>query len=200
MGSLRKNAFSICGASVWQAVSERIVVCLVLLVALVGTSFSAGKGAPGVSGPKAAPIPAIRLDGVTFQETQKNRTEYSGIATSAAYYDDQRTGIVVDPRLNGELREGVSFTASSDSAFYDDSKKLITLKDNIAADLNNDYDVRCELMDYLIADKVLIARAPVTVTGKDLQLYADRGRIDLPEDKLTMQGNIRAKIYHMSLK
>ncbi|MCL4557125.1 MAG: LPS export ABC transporter periplasmic protein LptC [Deltaproteobacteria bacterium] len=200
MGPLRDNTHSRPGVPGASFAYRWGIACLVLLSVASGTSCSAGKRSSGVPGPKNAPVPAIRLDGVTFQEIKEDRTVYSGIASGAEYYDDRHTGVIMNPRLDGVLGGGGRFTAGSDRAFYYDRERVITMEDDISANLNDDYDIRCNLMDYLIDKRVLLAKAPVTVMGRDLQLYADSGSIDLLDNRLTMQGDIRAKIYNMSLK
>ncbi len=174
------------------------ILCLAVILLLSGASCNAGH--VPMNNSTNASHPAIMLDTPVFQEIKKDKTVYSGTASNAEYFNTAHTSVVMNPRLAGTLKNGEPFTASSDRAFYYDNKQLITLKDNIHARLNDDYDITCTTMDYLVDKRIIVAREPITVTGKDLQLYADKGSIGLEDNRLTMQGNIDAKIYNMSLK
>lgn len=176
------------------------ILYLAVILSISGTSCNAKRSLQNAANSNNASNPTIMLDTPVFKEIKKDKTTYSGSASNAEYYNDRHISTIINPKLDGTLKNGGSFTASSDRAFYYDNKQLITLKDNIYASLNNDYDIRCNTMDYLIDKRIIIAKEPITVTGTNLQLHADKGSIGLEDNRLTMQGNINAKIYNMSLK
>ncbi len=146
------------------------------------------------------PQVGIKLMEPSFTEIKKSKIMYKGNASYAEYFDNSRLGVITNPRIEGMLSDGKEFTVSSDKAYYYDKKQLITLKHNIWAQLNNNYKIRGNELNYFINKKIVITGEPVTVTGSGLQFHADSGSINLKRNKLIMHGNIHAKIYNMSLK
>lgn len=142
----------------------------------------------------------IQIVQPVYTEIKKDKTVYSGNAQYAEYYDGSRTGIILSPVMDGIMSGGDTFTVSSDKAYYYARDQEITLTDNIRARIGSEYEMTTKKVDYLIDKKLIVAAEPLTVTGRDLQLHARRGSIDLKRNTLTMQGDITAKIYNMSLR
>ncbi len=144
--------------------------------------------------------PKIKIVEPIYTEVKKNNVIYSGNAVSAEYFGSMQPGVITKPNINGILKSGETFSVSSDMGYYNESKHVITLNDNIRAVLNNTYTLTCNGIDYFIEKKLIISEDPITVYSKDLQLHGDKGSIYLDKDILTINGDINAKIYNMSLK
>ncbi len=159
--------------------------------------------APTVSRETAAatpPPPKVRIVDPVYTEFKENTMVYSGTAASAEYFDRTHPGAVLHPDLQGTLADAETFSVTSDRGYYDEIRHVITLHDNIRAILNDTYTLTCNGIDYFIEKKLIISEDPITVFSKDIQLTGERGRINLEKNRMTVQGDIHAKIYHMSLK
>ena len=148
----------------------------------------------------APPQPKIKIISPVYTELKQNAILYNGNAVSAEYFDATHPGIIIKPVMNGTLTSGETFSVSSETGHYDESNHTVTLNDNIYAVLDNTYTLTCDSIDYFIEKKLIISQDPITVSSKDLQLHGDKGSINLEKNIMTVQGNINAKIYNMSLK
>ena len=157
--------------------------------------------APSQKADNAAPLqPKIKLVSPVYTELKQNTILYNGTAVSAEYFDATHPGIIVKPVMNGTMTNGETFSVTSEKGYYDKSRHMVTLDDNIHAVLDSTYTLTCDSLDYFIEKKLIISQAPITVYSKDLQLQGDKGSINLGKNIMTVQGNINAKIYKMSLK
>ncbi len=175
-----------------------LLICSVLFVLMLASCSAT----PGTRENRAAapPPPKVAIDGPVYTEITKNKVVYSGTAESAEYFDSTHPGIVMHPDVQGVLTNAETFSVSSDRGYYDESRHLITLNDNIHALLNDTYTLTCSTIDYFMEKKLLVSDDPITVVSSDIQLHGDKGRIDLEKNRMTVLGNIHAKIYNMSLK
>ncbi len=177
----------------------RLIISICLIAVLATTASCSGSRVRAENG-KGKNTPKIRLVNPVYTELKADKTIYDGNALSAEYYDNEHLGIIMSPEIKGILSNGNGFSVSSDRAYYHDNNRLITLTDNIHASIGDEYQMTTTTLDYMIEKKLIVASEPVTVTGRDLQLHANKGSIDLEDNVLTMQGDINAKIYNMSLK
>lgn len=104
------------------------------------------------------------------------------------------------PFIEGVLNNGEPFSVSSDVGYYNENTHVIKLNNNIIAVLNKNYILRANAIEYFLNKKLIVSKQPITVDGKDLQLYGDKGSIDLEKDVLSIKGNINARIYNMRLR
>lgn len=144
--------------------------------------------------------PKVKIVEPIYTEVKKDSVIYNGNALSAEYFGSIQPGVITKPNINGILKNGETFSVSSDMGHYNESKHVITLNGNINAVLDNTYTLTCNGIDYFIEKKLIISEDPITLYSKDLQLHGDKGSIDLDKDIMTVKGNINAKIYNMSLK
>ena len=183
--------FKTCNGRVYAHV---IAVSFFLFVACTGEAPSQKSAAA------APPQPKIKIVSPVYTELKQNAILYNGNAVSAEYFDATHPGIIVKPVMNGTLTNGETFSVSSETGHYDESSHTVRLNDNIHAVLDNTYTLTCDSIDYFIEKKLIISQDPITVSSKDLQLHGDKGSINLEKNIMTVQGNINAKIYNMSLK
>ncbi|MCL4469077.1 MAG: LPS export ABC transporter periplasmic protein LptC [Deltaproteobacteria bacterium] len=183
----------------FQTCNVRVFACFIaasfFLLASCTTKTTAQKAS------STTPVqPKITIVAPVYTELKQNSLLYNGTAVSAEYFDRTHPGIITKPVMNGMLTNGETFSVSSEKGFYDESNHKVTLADNIHAVLNNTYTLTCDSIDYFIEKKLIISQDPITVYSKDLQLHGDKGSINLEKNIMTVQGNINAKIYNMSLK
>jgi len=177
-----------------------LFVFLIYVLATSGASCSIKNNNTNANNSSSNPPPKMKLEQPVYTEIKKNTIIYKGIALSAEYFGKTKPGIVVRPFIDGVLNNGEPFSVSSDMGYYDENTQVIKLNDNITAVLNKTYILKSNAIEYFLNKKLIVSDQPITVYGKDLQLFGDEGSIDLEKDILSIQGNINAKIYNMKLR
>lgn len=183
-----------------QKTYKHILFVLFSYIFFVSFAMCANKSSTGNQNSSDTIEPKIRLIDPIYTEIKENKIIYKGFGLSAEYFGEAHPGIVVKPYIEGLIKDGESFSVSADMGYYDVRKHVITLDNNIIAVLNNNYTLKSNEVEYFINKKLILSEKPITIYGKDLQLYGDRGSIDLEKNLIIVKGNINAKIYKVRLR
>ncbi|MGB9735121.1 MAG: LPS export ABC transporter periplasmic protein LptC [bacterium] len=183
-----------------RQILKRIPLVLIIYIFVTLVTACTTKPGSNTQTRQETTIPQIKLVAPVYTEIKGNKVIYRGIALSAEYFGEEKPGIVIKPYVEGLLQNGEPFSVSADIGYYNAREHTITLNNNINAVLNNTYTLKSDKVQYFLNKKLIISEEPITVYGKDLQLYGDRGSIDLGKDLMLVKGNIRAKIYRVRLR
>jgi LPS export ABC transporter protein LptC/lipopolysaccharide transport protein LptA len=183
-----------------RRMKRALAIGAALALIAAGTAALLGVGArlrTGASGPAPAPAPAdgdaLVIEGLRQTAARDGVTQYVLNARSAILLQEEKRFLLTEPRVAFYRPENETFFLSAAKGAVATELRDMEAEGEVLM-WNDRYRVRTERVRYTHAERVIASDLPVAVTGKGSRITADAGSVDLEANRVSLAGNVQAKM------
>jgi LPS export ABC transporter protein LptC len=135
----------------------------------------------------------IAIGRVRQTATKDGHTEWSLDAATVKYMESEKKALFKDISVTFFLKDGGKVFLTADAGTLKTESKDIEVTGDVVVK-NEDYLMESESLRYQHEKRLLFAKVPVKITGKDFDLVADSLSVDLNNEKAWFKGNVKGNV------
>lgn len=132
----------------------------------------------------------VSIGKVRQTSSKDGKTEWHLEAESARFFDTEKKVVFKGISVVFYPKEDEEIHLTSDSGTLETELKNIDVTDNVVVK-NKDFSLTTDILHYEHGRKVLSSIAPVKFSGPELMLTADSMKLELDENRIHFQGNVK---------
>ena len=125
--------------------------------------------------------------------TREGKKEWSLEADSAHYIKNMNQMVLKDLTVTFFLDDASEMTLTADQGNLNTDSNDIEVSGNVVV-INRQYKLRTEGLNYAHDKRVLYSTAPVTISGPETHVAADKISFDLKTKKVTLEGSVETTL------
>ena len=141
----------------------------------------------------AEPDTTLSIGKIQHTATRKGKKEWSLEAASANYIGKTSKMVLDDVTVTFFLDDGSKIILTADKGNLNTDSNDIEVSGNVVV-INRGYKLRTEKLNYAHDKDVLYSTAPVTITGPEGNLAADKLSFDLNTKIVTLEGSVETTL------
>jgi len=135
----------------------------------------------------------IAIGRVRQTATKDGHTEWSLDAASVKYMESEKKALFKDISVTFFLKDGGKVFLTADAGTLRTESKDIEVTGEVVV-RSEDYRLESDSLRYQHEKRLLFAKVPVKITGKDFDLVADSLSVDLNQEKAWFKGNVKGTV------
>lgn len=135
----------------------------------------------------------IAIGRVRQTATKDGHTEWSLDAASVKYMESEKKALFKDISVTFFLKDGGKVFLTADAGTLRTESKDIEVTGDVVV-RSEDYRLESDRLRYQHEKRLLFAKVPVKITGKDFDLVADSLSVDLNQEKAWFKGNVKGTV------
>jgi LPS export ABC transporter protein LptC len=139
------------------------------------------------------PDTTLSIGKIHHTATRKGKREWSLEAASANYIGETSQMVLKDLTVTFFLDDASEMTLTADKGNLNTDSNDIEVSGNVVV-INREYKLRTEELNYAHDKRVLYSTAPVTISGPETTLAADKISLDLNTNIVTLEGSVETTI------
>jgi LPS export ABC transporter protein LptC/lipopolysaccharide transport protein LptA len=139
------------------------------------------------------PDATLSIDKIHHTATRKGKKEWSLEAASAHYIGKAGQMVIDDLMVTFFLDDASEVTLTADRGILNTDSNDIEVTGNVVV-TNGEYRLLTKKLNYAHEKRVLYSTAPVTISGPEAQLAADKLSFDLNTKKVTLEGSVETTL------
>jgi LPS export ABC transporter protein LptC len=132
----------------------------------------------------------MTIDEIHQTATRNGRKEWQLDATSAQYIDSQKKVRLDNLGMIFFLEDQQQVQLTADSGTLETESQNVSVKGQVEL-RNKDALLNTDELHYRHAKRFIFSETPVTISGDDFQLSAERMTLDLSKRKAVLKGSVR---------
>jgi LPS export ABC transporter protein LptC len=139
------------------------------------------------------PDAALSIGKINHTATRKGKKEWSLEAASANYIGETSQMVLDDLKVTFFLDDASEITLTADKGKLNTDSNDIEVYGNVVV-INREYELVTKNLNYAHDKRMLYSTAPVTISGPEAHLAADKISFDLNTKKVTLEGSVETTL------
>ena len=139
------------------------------------------------------PDATLTIDKIHHTATRQGKKEWSLEAASANYIGKTSQMVLDDLEITFFLDDASEITLTADKGILNTESNDIEVSGNVVV-ISREYRLLTKNLNYAHEKRVLYSTAPVTISGPEAHLAADRISFDLNTKKVTLEGSVETTL------
>jgi LPS export ABC transporter protein LptC len=139
------------------------------------------------------PDTTLSIGKIQHTATRKGKKEWSLEAASAHYIGKTSQMVLSDLKVTFFLDDASEITLTADNGILNNDSNDIEVSGNVVV-INREYKLLTNELNYAHDKRVLYSTAPVTISGPDAHLAANKISFDLNTKKVTLEGSVETTL------
>jgi lipopolysaccharide export system protein LptC len=139
------------------------------------------------------PDATLSIGKIQHTATRKGKKEWSLEAASANYTGKTSQMVLTDLKVTFFLDDASEITLTADKGLLNSDSNDIEVSGNVVV-INREYKLLTRELKYAHDKRVLYSTAPVTISGTEAHLTADKISFDLNTKKVTLEGSVETTL------
>ena len=139
------------------------------------------------------PDTTLSIGKIQHTATRKGKKEWSLEAASANYTGNTSQMVLTDLKVTFFLDDASEIALTADKGLLNTDSNDIEVSGNVVV-INREYRLLTRELKYAHDKRVLYSTAPVTISGTEAHLTADKISFDLNTKKVTLEGSVETTL------